>query len=245
MPAKRSSKPAVARGSVQDQSTLQRSTLLLKDAQTLQKAVAQLRSSILRGRERDCISAAETLEAEVAALEPRRSAYQLGATCSEAGDCCLHAGSLQGTWLTRANPMSNSGSAQQGDRVNCIKQLRQLSEDTTGPLLTLVKYAEPESSGRRAFLSFKAMWTMVRPLLRVILWVLPEHVPDAPATTTDPGNEREEQGAATGAQYVQAVATVSKHKHDQAPSEAFSCARCCLLLSLLPSSLTCHVSGCM
>jgi hypothetical protein len=53
------------------------------------------------------------------------------------------------------------------------------------------------------------MWTMVRPLLRVILWVLPEHVPDAPATTTAAGNKRKGQAAATGAEYVLAVATVS------------------------------------
>jgi hypothetical protein len=99
---------------------------------------------------------------------------------------------------------------EQEDWVACVKQLRQLSEDTTGLLHTLAKHAVPGVVGWRS-LSCEALWGMLRPLLRVLLWVLPEHVPDAPATTTATGHGRKEQRVTTGAEYVLAVATVGKH----------------------------------
>jgi hypothetical protein len=86
MPSKGNSKPGTL-GDVKDQTTLRRPTVLLEDAQTLHRAVAQLRSALLRGRERDYGTVAQALEKEVTAVEPRRFAHQHGVLWSKAGDC--------------------------------------------------------------------------------------------------------------------------------------------------------------
>jgi hypothetical protein len=85
MPAKPQSKPPVSGDWPKDQHILQRSTFLLEDAQTLRKAVAQFRSALLRGRERDYVSVAQALKTVLATAEHRRCAQQLGAPCSKAG----------------------------------------------------------------------------------------------------------------------------------------------------------------
>jgi hypothetical protein len=178
---------------------MQRSTLLLEeDALALQKALAQLRSATLREREKDAIIAAQSLETAVAAAEVRRCGLELGAATSEASilrletiphNLSVHVAhfSLQANWRAK------------------LKQLQQLAADTAALLTLLVKYAGLD---RGAF-SYKAMWGIIRPLLRVLLWVLPEHVPDAPADRRK-GTSTATQGqwVDTGAAYVEAMITV-------------------------------------
>jgi hypothetical protein len=80
-----------------------------------------------------------------------------------------------------------------------IELLRQLSQDTSVLLGQLTFWAGPtQAKGGR--LSYEDFWKLTRPLIRVLLWVLPEHVPEATSATSPL--------PITGAEFVRAVATV-------------------------------------
>jgi hypothetical protein len=96
----------------------------------------------------------------------------------------------------------------QADWMASVKQLQQLSADVTATLASLSLHTGLCQEGS----SYAAVWTIVRPLLRVLLWVLPEHVPEAPTDQGQgPSTGRRGRQVVTAAASVEAVATVSEH----------------------------------
>jgi hypothetical protein len=69
-------------------------------------------------------------------------------------------------------------------------------------LVVLIEFVGKEQWHRRSF-SYDTVWLLVRPVLRVILWLLPEHVMTAADGTGTSSSFH------TGLRYVTSVATVS------------------------------------
>jgi hypothetical protein len=83
-----------------------------------------------------------------------------------------------------------------------IELAQQLPAEAVSMLEVLIKYTGEDQRDRRSF-SYDTVWLLVRPVLHVILWLLPQHVMTA-AHGTGPSSSN-----STGVPYVTSVATVS------------------------------------
>jgi hypothetical protein len=105
----------------------------------------------------------------------------------------------------------------QQDSALPIQLAQQLSADAAATLEVLIKYTGALQG--ECGLSYEIVWLLVRPVLRVILWLLPEHVMTAadgtgPCTSTSSNNSNSSSSGNsssnfTGVLYVTSVATVS------------------------------------
>jgi hypothetical protein len=78
-------------------------------------------------------------------------------------------------------------------------QAQQLSADVTHLLSTVAPLSGASAKqARGAVVSYEDAWRLIRPLLRVLMWLLPEHVAQPSGLSS----------TLPGAAYVQAVATV-------------------------------------
>jgi hypothetical protein len=82
---------------------------------------------------------------------------------------------------------------------------QQLSAEAVSTLNFLTQYAGEEQGHRRS-LSYDTVWLLVRPILRVVLWLLPQHVMTAAGGT---GTSSSSSSSITGVLHVTFIATVS------------------------------------
>jgi hypothetical protein len=76
-------------------------------------------------------------------------------------------------------------------------QAQQVSTDITGLLSSIASLSDPNAR-RGPCISYEDAWRLIRPLLRVLLWLLPEHVTHAASVSA----------TSPSVAYIHAVATV-------------------------------------
>jgi hypothetical protein len=94
----------------------------------------------------------------------------------------------------------------QQDSAAPIELAQQLSAEAAATLDVISQYAGEEQEHRQSF-SYDTVWLLLRPILRAILWLLPEHV----MTATDASGPRGSSSSSSsymGVVYVTSVATV-------------------------------------
>jgi hypothetical protein len=91
----------------------------------------------------------------------------------------------------------------QQDSASPMQPAQQLSAEAAANLDVLTRYAAEEQRHRRSF-SYDTVWLLVRPVLRAVLWLLPQHV-----LTAAHGTGTSSSSNSTGVHHVTAVATVS------------------------------------
>jgi hypothetical protein len=80
---------------------------------------------------------------------------------------------------------------------------QQLSAEAAATLDVLLKHSRPYQRAVRS-LSYETVWLLVRPTLRVVLWLLPLHIVEA-------ADGIGSSGSCTGMADVTSIATVSLH----------------------------------
>jgi hypothetical protein len=82
---------------------------------------------------------------------------------------------------------------------------QQLSAEAAATLDVLLDHAGPNQRDSRSCFSYDTVWKLARPTLRVVLWLLPQHVVQA----ADGIGSASSSSDCTGMMYVTSVATVS------------------------------------
>jgi hypothetical protein len=89
-----------------------------------------------------------------------------------------------------------------------LELAQQLSAEAADTLFLLTSYTGADQEHRRSF-SYDTVWLLVRPVLRVVLWLLPQHVMTA-ADGTGASDSSSSSSSSMGVFYVTSVATVSQ-----------------------------------
>jgi hypothetical protein len=110
----------------------------------------------------------------------------------------------------------------QQDGAAPVGLAQQLSAEVVSILGVLTQYAAQQGQGRSS--TCDTVWQLLRPMLRVILWLLPQHVMQAADGTATNSHSRN----CNGVGYITSIATVSWF----CLQEAHFCSHSCITASM-------------
>jgi hypothetical protein len=134
---------------------------------------------------RECLKAAEILESSLATLEQGLSALPLALS-----QVCVRAGAADRAEILESQPcmcfVTWQGSASEAKKS--IEKAKQLSADAGSFLIALTRFEDMDE---------EIQWPLLRPVMRLLLWLIPEHLP-VPVTVKALTVQPPGQGTAAG-----------------------------------------------